>query len=44
MKRSSPRPEPAIRALAAYEDILYAATDDNRLLRTQPDIVYEGTT
>jgi hypothetical protein len=35
--------EPSIRCMAAYQDILFAATNDFRLLRTQPDFVYECT-
>ena len=34
--------EPQIRCLLAYEDILLAATVDGQLLRTQPDMVYDG--
>lgn len=35
--------EPSIRCMTTYEDILYAATTDGRLLRTMPDFVYEST-
>jgi hypothetical protein len=34
--------EPTIRCMAAYEDILFAATSDGRLIRTRPDLVYES--
>jgi hypothetical protein len=35
--------EPSIRCMTTYEDIIYAATSDGRLLRTMPDLVYEST-
>jgi hypothetical protein len=35
--------EPAICATAAYEDVLFAATTDGRLLRTMPDFVFEAS-
>jgi hypothetical protein len=40
---SMPVLEPSIQCMAVYEDIVYAATTDGRLLRTMPDLVYEST-